>query len=635
MSTATADPGAIDTGAIDVRGVGVLARRLADRLAGCRPLRRTTVLVAPLDQIDDVLTTDIRSQPHVLYVGHWRSVVYIGPLWRPGEPGCPRCLVARTANSPFGPDVDGHRVVRSSGTGQAPRTFGAGRLSAVGTLTAARLDGTARLPDSAVLVFDCLNGQVEPQPLLPDSVCPTCGDGRPRDTVPEFADRALPKLSPRTLRSRPLDHGAIERDYLFPGIGLFTELRLDLQSPFGACSVELPTRWGVREPAIGRSATYRDAQSIAVLEGLERYAGLHRGGHRETVRACYADVADRALYPPSLGLHPAQSYCTPGFRYRPFDPETVVDWVWAYSFASGDRLLVPERAAYWGRRPDPEVSFCYDTSNGCAVGATAEEATLHGLRELAERDSFLLTWYRRLALPEVSLADAADRTLRELVRRVELVTGFRIRAFLSTMEYGLPSFWLAAIGTGDCGPSVVAGSGAHPDPVQALLGGIYELAGTVLRVRESYPRERPAGLPMLDDPFLVQRMEQHCLVNCLPEARERFAFLLDSATEPVPLSEVPATVRTDEDLRADLAAAVHGLLAAGLDVLVVDQTMPELAAAGLVCVKAIVPGLVPVTFGHLNRRTENLPRLAGAVPLPYRSQLPPSAEPGALPHPFP
>ena len=78
---------------------------------------------------------------------------------------------------------------------------------------------------------------------------------------------------------------------------------------------------------------------------------------------------------------------------------------------------------------------------------------------------------------------------------------------------------------------------------------------------------------------------------------------------------------------------VFAQLECGFDVLVVDQTMPEVAGNGLACVKVLSPGLIPITFGHVNRRTEHLPRLTDAG-LPYVSHLSPGEEPGLVPHPF-
>jgi ribosomal protein S12 methylthiotransferase accessory factor len=637
IGTRSADPVVV--------GDGFLAGHLIDRIhgpsgdsAGGRG-SRVTVLVAELDGVDyhrDAIVECLAAGRSLLFVGTWRSLVYVGPSWTSGSAGCPYCLVTRAANSPFGPDLVGGRFADTGPRDRSVSTLGPGVLRIVELCVRAAMSG-AVVEGGSVFVIDGSSGTSETQVLLPDSTCVSCGTAT-TSTVPELTPPTipLPKLAVDSLRTRELASELVQRDYLFSGLGLFKQVNQDLQSPFGACSVELGTRWGRREPAIGRARSYGAGRTIAVLEGLERYAGLHRGGRRAPIRSSYADVADRALYPPSLGTHPEESYRTPGFRYRKFDADTVVDWVWAYSFRRDGHVLVPERTAFWGPRHDGELSFFYDTSNGCSLGNSPEEAILHGLREVAERDSFLLTWYRRLALPEVRWDDE-DTPLNELLRRSRLFTGFDFRCFSSTMEYGMPSVWLVAENPGPDGPALFAGSGAHPDPVQAIVGGLQELVGTILATRHHYPTRRAEGMRMLTDPTAIRRMEDHSLVGALPQARSRFSFVLDGDGDgdTIALADLPRTVSPEPDLRADLRTAVSGVLDAGADVLVVDQTMPELRRHGLHCVRVLVPGLVPMTFGHLNRRTENLPRLTEGRALPYRSLLPPGHEVGSVPHPFP
>lgn len=627
-----------------VEGCCSLSRFLLDRLTApglaSRPVPRpVTIMVTRLDRVDGRTA----AEAPVLPVGYWRALVFVGPWWWPGLVGCPRCLATRTATTALGPDQNRDSMVSPANEPEMTDAYGPAAMNVVAELVRTELDRSPP-PDQATLdraedvyVVDTNTLEVDRQFLLPDSLCSVCGPAR-RDTLPSFTpgDTPISKLGPSTMRTRAVDHGELGHSYVSSRIGLFTEIWHDLQSPFGACSVRLPSRGGAREPAIGRAGTFRDSRSIALLEGLERYAGMLCGGRRRVVRASYSEVADQAVYPPDLGLHPDASYRSENFRYRAFSADLAVDWVQAYSFATGGPKLVPERAAFWGPRADGGPSFFFDTSNGCALGSCTEEAVLHGLRELAERDSFLMTWYRRLALPEVDLRDVSDPELRGLLRRCELFTGHRFRAFVSTMEYGIPSLWLTALGQDPDGPAVLAGAAAHPDPRQALLGGLHELVGLILSIRHSYPERRADVLPMLDDPSRLRRMEDHAMLACLPEAQDRFAFLLNRDTDPIPLAEVAGTVRDDErDIRQDLTRAVESILTSGMDVLVVDQTMPELRRTGMVCVKVLVPGLVPVTFGHLNRRTEHLPRLTESFSPPYSGLGPDPAWIDQVPHPFP
>jgi ribosomal protein S12 methylthiotransferase accessory factor len=81
---------------------------------------------------------------------------------------------------------------------------------------------------------------------------------------------------------------------------------------------------------------------------------------------------------------------------------------------------------------------------------------------------------------------------------------------------------------------------------------------------------------------------------------------------------------------------VGRLLDLGLDVLAVDQTTPEHRAGGLAAAKVLVPGLLPMTFGHAHRRLAGLPRLL-TVPqrLGYADRPLAAGAVRTLPHPFP
>lgn len=91
------------------------------------------------------------------------------------------------------------------------------------------------------------------------------------------------------------------------------------------------------------------------------------------------------------------------------------------------------------------------------------------------------------------------------------------------------------------------------------------------------------------------------------------------------------------DLSALLTATVDRLAAAGLEVVTVDQTEPGLRRSlGLHCVRVVVPGALPMTFGHVNRRTRGLPRLLEVPHRLGRTDRPLRHEDLSLhPHPFP
>jgi ribosomal protein S12 methylthiotransferase accessory factor len=118
-------------------------------------------------------------------------------------------------------------------------------------------------------------------------------------------------------------------------------------------------------------------------------------------------------------------------------------------------------------------------------------------------------------------------------------------------------------------------------------------------------------------------------VAALPAARDRFAFLLDP---PAPATPVEPTHRPRGDVAADLAALLAAARESGLRVLVVDHTTSELHRLGLTCVKAVLPGTVPMTFGHRHRR---MPGSASLKSFRRRHHATPLIEVRHDPHPFP
>ena len=138
------------------------------------------------------------------------------------------------------------------------------------------------------------------------------------------------------------------------------------------------------------------SEATAILEGLERYCGMSPRGKKDKC-ACYDDVEDHALNPLTLGVHTNEHYNRDGFPFKPFDPDYEQNWVWGYSLSQNRPILVPESIAYYslGHRD----AYVYETSNGCAIGGSLEEAIFHGILEVVERDAFLLTWYAELPLP--------------------------------------------------------------------------------------------------------------------------------------------------------------------------------------------------------------------------------------------
>ncbi|CAA9289335.1 MAG: TOMM biosynthesis cyclodehydratase (protein C) / TOMM biosynthesis docking scaffold (protein D), partial [uncultured Corynebacteriales bacterium] len=520
-------------------------------------------------------------------------------------------------------------------TGTAAATVAA--LAAHEALAAADPGGDPRTR-GGILVVALADLDVTDHRFLPDPACPVCG-GLPEDSAAGARLRPgpRPKRAPDDYRVGSVDLDRLRRTYVDQEVGLVRALGHGTEAGLVVARAPLCMPGGGHEESgWGRARDSRTARQVALLEALERYGGARPGGRRTAVHAPYSAVAADAVDPRSFGLHAPEQRAEPGHRFGRYDEDEPRHWVWAHSFGRDRPVLVPESLGYYRSRllhPD-DPPLAYEASNGCALGGCVEEAALYGLLEVAERDAFLLTWHARLPAPRIDLATWPDPLAGLLAAEIDRELGYAVHVFDITPEHGVPCVWALAVdpGGGSAGrPATASAAGAHLDPRQAVLSALAELGPILAHLVRSYPEQAGRAAAMAADPSLVTEMEDHALLHGHPDTLERFDFLLrpPAGTGPPRRPDPP---RPRADLRDDLLGAVDRFAAAGLDVLVLDQTTPEHRAGGLACVKVLVPGTLPMTFGHAHRRLSGLPRLRT---VPRLLGHPEPAGISTLPHPFP
>ncbi|MFV8830087.1 TOMM precursor leader peptide-binding protein [Alkalihalobacterium sp. APHAB7] len=472
--------------------------------------------------------------------------------------------------------------------------------------------------------------------FLPNPSCPMCSS-LPDDTseLAQIRLKSSPKINSGDYRTRSIDElkTVLVKDYLDYRTGLMNGKMQDIKLPFADVLVNMPM-FGGDEGVAGRSNSYEMSELTAILEGLERYCGIESRGKRTVVRDCYQQLEKIALNPASVGVHETNQYEKPNFPFKPFKPDTPMNWVWGYSFLQERPILVPELLAYYSLGCGD--GFVYETSNGCALGGTLEEAIFHAIMEVVERDSFLITWYAKLPLPQLDLRSANDIELQLMVDRITEVTGYDLYFYNSTMEHGIPSVWAVAKNRRSKGVHIICAAGANPDPIRAVKSSIYELAGMMFRDDEKLEKNRQKYERMLQDPFAVRTMEDHGMVYGLKEAEERFNFLLDGLRPLRTFAEEFQEPPANADLKEDLEEILQRFRRLNLDVIVVDQSSSVTKRNGLHCVKVLIPGMLPMTFGHHLTRVKGLERVLNVpMQLGYEKKPLVYEQLNPFPHPFP
>ncbi|MCD9025250.1 TOMM precursor leader peptide-binding protein [Cohnella silvisoli] len=565
----------------------------------------------------------------------------VGPFVQPGKPGCSQCADVRIFTA--GNDRENSLELQMNLVlhGAIPRDdstswFGVVQTSCLIAAEAQKMiQGKPAQTEGRVYFVDLKTLKSSLHAFLPDPLCPICGDA-PID-IPENATISLqpsPKINKETYRCKPLDDigKLLVKDYLDERTGLFNKKRSDLLSPFSNVSVNLPSVLG-SESSAGRSHSYAQSEQTAILEGLERYCGISPRGKRTVVHDSFRNLSDRALNPVEAGVYSADQYALADFPFKPFDPNLSMNWVWGYSFMQESPILVPEQLAYYSTGFGD--GFVMEGSNGCALGGSLEEAIFYGIMEVVERDSFLLTWYAQLSVPQLDPYSSNDKQLQLMIDRLQAIAGYDLYLFNTTMENGIPSILAIAKNKGTTGANLICAGGAHLDPVAAAKSAILEVAGNMIFLGEMLKENRDEYRRMLDDPYLIRRMEDHSLLYSLPEAENRLHFLLDQ-NRPLRTFEEEFRPRVlHDDLTDELQDILQQFRRLSLDVIVINQTAPETLRNGLYCVKVLIPGMLPMSFGHHLLRLTGLERvLKVPVKLGYTKNLLTPQQLNPYPHPF-
>lgn len=642
-------------GSFDVHHVESL-----DALTAAVTERQPAAVLSLADGRDAQAEVKIQQAAHARKLPVLRAHLYadrsfIGPWAMPEEAGCVHCVEMRMhtvhpQKRNWQPMLEAQRSERYR---QAEKIWSVPFLEWTADLLKEEMERFAsglslRLHHQMYVGYDIsLKGQLHK--FLPHPLCPECSP-LPED-APELAEVQLVPRLKKSPRSYRLPNPLLTRENLRNTFydwrtGLVHHLFRDLHSKFlPITGAELPL-FGedMTEIGFGRTVTFHDSEMTAMLESLERYAGMHPRGRKTSVYGSYNQWKEQAVNPRDIGIHEEEQYGEPGYAYERYHDDLEFDWVWTYSWRHKKPVLMPEQLYFYrlihreGERA--KTRFVYETSNGCAMGGSLEEAIYYALMEVIERDAFLVSWYNQLPLVELDLEDVEDRNILMVKDRVEAM-GYRLHLFDMTMDSGIPSVWATVINTyqgDDVKVKTYTAAGAHSDPEKAIMGALVEVVTSVPIYEETMPALRDRATEMVKDGSKVQTMHDHVLLYSHPETESRFDFLFTDQHQKKGVREVYANwyeQTPPDDLTVELEALMNRLLENGADILILDQTTPELEAVGIKAVKVVVQGMLTMSFGHQYRRIVMDRVQQAPVRMGYRTEPIRKDQLKMDPHPFP
>ncbi len=242
----------------------------------------------------------------------------------------------------------------------------------------------------------------------------------------------------------------------------------------------------------GKGATETNARISAIMESFERClaeqpeVSINLSGvelKAERVVDTYESLSEScpALYPDALLLP------------QPFAEHTSLEWVMGHDLMNDVEVFVPANAVFHPYNPQNGNQLFRSNTNGLASGNTLEEAVLHGLLEVIERDALSIAEYTRNPGKEIVLSES-DGVNYELKRRME-ETGIMVKLWLLDSDIDIPTVVTALDDTVLRDPALlVMGAGSHLSPEIAVMRALTEAAQSrVVQIhgaREDTDRER-------------------------------------------------------------------------------------------------------------------------------------------------
>ncbi|GAB1823775.1 TOMM precursor leader peptide-binding protein [Herbidospora sp. RD11066] len=557
-------------------------------------------------------------------------VLWVGPVFQPGEGGCWRCLTQR---------LEGHRQsisyletrLRSTGplalpTADLSLTRDAG-LRLVATEVVKWLAGARNGQQRDVITLDTQRLGSERHPLRARPQCPECGDpglmAAQAERPVELVSRPKSFTSDGGHRSRHPEDTFERYSHLVSSVtGVVKELtRIDTGTPFVKTYAAghnfsrqirdlQGLRAGLRSQSAGKGTTDLQAKVSAICEAMERYSGMFQGDESRRP-ASFRELGADAIHPNSCSLYSDEQYRIRKERKArasydavndPLDEDAVIDWTPVWSLTEQRHKYLPTGYLYYYHQEKDRSgpTYAWADSNGNAAGSSLEDAVVQGFMELVERDAVAVWWYNRLRRPAFDLDGFDDPWMNEF-REVYASLGRDIQVLDLTNDLGVPV--AVSVSRRVDGPTedIMMAFGAHFDARIAVQRALAEMNQFI-----------PAVIDVGPDGRTRYRFHEGDQINWWKHARlENHPYLVpDGPAVSASAYDRPAT----GDLLDDVAAARALVEARGMEMLVLDQTRPDI---GLPVVKVVVPGMrhfwrrlapgrlydVPVQLGWLSEPT--------------------------------
>ena len=218
----------------------------------------------------------------------------------------------------------------------------------------------------------------------------------------------------------------------------------------------------------GKGISKDHAKASAMMEGFERYSAERQSGDATLIKNI-SEISDPYINPKSLNL--------PKELEKKDLSDLNIEWSIVNDLITGDDYYIPSNAIFHPYTHNNDVDSLFKSNtNGLASGNILEEAILHGIFEVIERDAWSIFELTHKNYSQINLDTIESNIINETI---EMFTsnGITIKLMDFTADIKIPTIAASADDTitKDAG-LLTLGMGTHLDPEVAILRALTEVA---------------------------------------------------------------------------------------------------------------------------------------------------------------
>jgi ribosomal protein S12 methylthiotransferase accessory factor len=387
-----------------------------------------------------------------------------------------------------------------------------------------------------------------------------------------------------------------------------------------------------RRPVIaygGSLFSEEEALWTALGETIERYAFFNfNPPKKQIVSKSYSEIRDQALDIFTLaGIDPQLREKQ---KILQFNESTIFKWVEGFSLTQNKKLLIPQQlaSAFNHRLHEAEPQIRPAVTTGAAAHRTLEDALVGGIRELIERDAFMITWMNKITPERIALHSLRSTRLQTVLQQLERY-GLELHLLHLPTDFPLHEILSVIVDRSGMGPTFCMSGNTDFDLYEATERAVREIVSMRLLGRAFHERSGEKDFHRLAyDPKKLD-LESRVVYWYDNKRLPDLEFLIEGEVIPIddfPKYTVPRTVKEK------LTLLIRDFKKKGLELAYVDILDRKLSKElDFRAVMAIAPELQPM---HLHeeipynwgRRLNEIPKLCGYKSLKIKN---------TLPHPFP